>query len=282
MGSGNFIGHALPASFFFGFGCFFLLLALKRCRYLDMKRKKNEDEVAFSLSFADVYLPEHNHKLLLRSGILLMICTTLGGLVEAGGGVKDGLGLFHQLAHEALYLSVFFTGAVCVLEGNKLLFENAHRYALTLTFLLQYILWNEHALMKIEPADARVHMLQAHINFVAFVTFGYSVYSPKSIFAYVASWAVMTLNGMWMFTAGLTTCCVDIMTHTVGAILVLEVLLLVSVCTLCTACFLDPPVMSYNHTATRTDTDIDMKYSSIKGEESDLNDIEVIAATIGC
>ena len=279
MGSGNFIGHALvPASFFFGFGCFFLLLTLQRCRHLDMKRKKNNDN-AMTFSFADVYLPEHNHKLLLRSGILLMICTTLGGLVEAGGGVKDGLGFFHQLAHEALYLSVFFTGAVCVLEGNKLLFQNAHRYALTLTFLLQYILWNEHALMKIEPSDARVHMLQAHINFVAFLMFGYSVYKPKSIFAYVASWAVMTLNGMWMFTAGLTTCCVDLMTHTVGAVLVLEVLLIVSVCTLCTACFLDPPV-SYNHTDIRTD--MDMKYSSVKGEESDFDDIEVTAATIGC
>jgi len=276
MGSGNFIGHALPASFFFGFGCFFLLLTLKRCRCLDMKRKKNNDD-AMTFSFANVYLPEHNHKLLLRSGILLMICTTLGGLVEVGGGIKDGLGFFHQLAHEALYLSVFFTGAVCVLEGNKLLFENAHRYALTLTFLLQYILWNEHALMKVDPSDARVHMLQAHINFVTFIMFGYSVYSPKSIFAYVASWAVMTLNGMWMFTAGLTTCCVEIMTHTVGAVLVLEVLLLVSVCTLCTACFLDPPVMSYNHTATRTD--MEMKYSSVKGEESDLDDIEVTAAT---
>lgn len=241
-----------------------------------MKRKKNNDHViTFSLSFADVYLPEHNNILLLRSGILLMICTTLGGLVEVGGGIKDGLGFFHQLAHEALYLSVFFTGVVCVLEGNKLLFENAHRYALTLTFLLQYILWNEHALMKINPSDARVHMLQANVNFVAFVMFSYSVYKPKSIFAYVASWAVMTLNGMWMFTAGLTTCCIDIMTHTVGAVLVLEVLLLVSVATLCTACFLDPPV-TYNNTDVHTD--MDMKYSSVKGEETDLDDIEVTAA----
>ena len=79
-----------------------------------------------------------------------------------------------------------------------------------------------------------------------------------------------------MFTAGLTTCCIDIMPHTVGAILVLEVLLLVSVCTLCTACFLDPTV-TYNHINTRTD--MEMKYSSVKGEESDLNDIEVTAAT---
>ena len=30
------------------------------------------------------------------------------------------------------------------------------------------------------------------------------------------------LNGMWMWTAGLTACCIDLMTHTVGAALALQ------------------------------------------------------------
>ena len=199
-GSGSFVGHALPAVFFIGYSCYFLLLTLKRCRDLQDKSRKNEgdDDFSLSLSFAARHLPEQNPTVLRRAGILLMICTTVGGAFEAAGGMKDGLGFFHQLAHQVLYLSVFFTAAVCCLEANNLLFPNSHRYSLTFTFLLQYILWNEHAAMKEEMSDMRVHLLQAHVNFVAFVTFGYSAYNTKSVFAYVSSWAVMTLNGMWM------------------------------------------------------------------------------------
>ena len=105
---GNFIGHFVPASFFFGFGCFFLVLTLKRCRELQSKASKDSE----CLSFADVHVPEHP-TVLLRSGVILVTCTTAGAILEAGGGVKDGLGFFYELAHEVMYLSVFFTGMVC-------------------------------------------------------------------------------------------------------------------------------------------------------------------------
>lgn len=266
MGSGTLVGHALPASFFFGFGCFFLLLTLKRCRDLDTKSRKNGQ--VERLSFADVHFPE-NPKVLLRSGTILMICTAIGGAVEAGGGMKDGLGFFHQLAHEAMYLSVFFTGAVCVLEGNNLLFADAHKCALAFTFLMQYILWNEHALMKEEPSDLRVHLLQAQVNFVAFLGFGYSAYNPKSLLAHVISWAVTVLNATWMLTAGLTACCIDIMRHTVGAVLVLEALLIAAVIVVCASCFLDHPV-PHRRGENKEGVVRNVNYSTVSSNESDF------------
>ena len=39
----------------------------------------------------------------------------------------------------------------------------------------------------------------------------------------------MTLNALWMFTAGLSICCVDLILHTVGAALALEALLIATV-----------------------------------------------------
>ena len=264
--SGTFVGHALPAIFFMTFGGFFLLLTLKRC--CDMQKKKSSrggfsSSSSSSSPFEDVpFLPEKNHTLILRSGILVMICSVVGGFVEVGSGLRSGHSFFHQLAHQSLYICFLFVGGICYLEGQKLLFPNAHRYALTVTFLLNYILWNEHALMKVELSDVRIHMLQANVNFVAFVIFGYSAYMPKSLFAYVASWTVMTVNGMWMLTAGIA-CTVDIMAHTVGAFLVLETLFLVTVIALCSVCFLD--LHSYNQQT----GDEDMKYASVKEDEDE-------------
>lgn len=124
-----------------------------------------------------------------------MVCSVVGCAYETFGGVLRHKGFFHALAHQAMYLTFFFVGSVCVIEGKGLLFPAAHRYALALTFLLQYVLWNEHAAMKVEPSDARVHLLQANVNLVAFVINGYSAYNVKSVFAFVASWAIMVLNG---------------------------------------------------------------------------------------
>jgi hypothetical protein len=83
--------------------------------------------------------------------------------------------------------------------------------------------------LKDDRSDARVHLLQAQINLVTSFSFGYSVYNPKSLLAFVTGWALMTLNALWMFTAGLSICCVDLMLHTVGAALALEALMVATV-----------------------------------------------------
>ena len=228
-GSGTFQGHAIPASFFFGFGCFFLGLTFKRCRELVQSSTTSNSGGGGAKSFCDVHVPERNTVLLSWTSIILMVGTTLGMFYEALGGYLGGIGLFHQLAHQALYLCFFFVGAVTWLESRWSVPPDSSRVALSFAFFLQCILWNEHGLMKEDKSDARVHLLQAQVNLVASFAFGYSVYNPKSLLAYVSGWALMTLNALWMFTAGLTVCCVDLMLHTVGAALALEALLIAAV-----------------------------------------------------
>mmetsp|Transcript_54372 Transcript_54372/g.80660 ORF Transcript_54372/g.80660 Transcript_54372/m.80660 type:complete len:270 (-) Transcript_54372:173-982(-) len=222
VGYQSFLGHALPAMSFVGIGGFMLALTLKRCR--DLSTSYNNVDGSESPSFCDVHNPERNSQILHGLGIIIMSLTTFGMIVEAGGSLKDGFGFSHQLAHQALYLCFFFVGAVACLEARKLVIPDTSRVVLSFVFLLQYVLWNEHGRMKDDPSDARVHLLQAHINLAAALAFGYSTYCPKSLLAYVAGWSLMLLNGLWMFTAGLTLYCIDIMTHTVGAALVLEAL----------------------------------------------------------
>ena len=300
---GNFIGHFVPASFFFGFGCFFLILTLKRCLELQSKASKNSE----CLSFADVHVPEHP-TVLLRSGVILVTCTTAGAILEAGGGVKDGLGFFYELAHEVMYLSVFFTGMVCCLEARARLFANSHKCALSFTFLMQYLLWYEHALMLMEedPLACRVHTIQAQINLLGFVVFGYSAYEPRSMFAYgecicrifqcalliyvqlantniislpfvsVASWAVMVWNAAWMLTAGLISSGVAITRRNLAAILVLEALLIVIVIVVCAACFLDqtPHHRGDKREVVRTNaTQLTTRSSNENGSEPEITSI---------
>jgi hypothetical protein len=189
---GNFVGHFVPASFFLGFGTFFLLLTLKRCREVQHKANKDGSSsssmegptTTLASSFADLHVPE-NPKVLLGSGIILILCTTVGFLIEAGGGLKDGLGLFYESGHEVMYASVLLAGTACCLEGSGRLYPNSHRHALSFTFLMQYLLWHEHALMLVEDAVAyRVHMIQAQMTLLASALFGYTAYSPRSMFAY--------------------------------------------------------------------------------------------------
>lgn len=226
-GSGTFAGHAIPATFFTGFGSFFLALTLKRCRELNSTGDRH--------TFCDVHVPEANVLVLNRTGVLLMIFTAIGMGYEAFGGMYDGVGFFHQLAHQALYLCFFFVGAVAYLEAHKRLVPDASRAALSLAFLMQYVLWNEHGLMKNDPGDARVHILQAQVNLCAAIAFGYSVYNTKSMLAHLSGWSLMVLNGLWMLTAGLNVCCVDLMRHTVGAALSLEALLVTAIVTVASA-----------------------------------------------
>ena len=75
------------------------------------------------------------------------------------------------------------------------------------------------------------------------------------------------VRGFPYSTAGLTTCCVDILAHTVGAVLVLEVLSIAALIVLCMVCLLDPP-SAYINSHTNAD---EMKYSSVNRGDNGLN-----------
>ena len=151
----------------------------------------------------------------------------MGLIVEATGGMRGTQhGLLHQLAHESMYISYLFVGAIFILEQR--LYPYAHRYALSFTFLLCYFMWREHALMKDEMSDRRIHMIQAEINFALFLSWGYSSFNTKSIFSYVVSLGLIVLNGSWLLTAGLAGSYCNLTMHMVAPLFVLEALFIAS------------------------------------------------------
>lgn len=231
------VGHGVPAAFYFGFGSFFLGLTLKRCRDIDAASIKSAD--GRRLAYHEVY-PAEKPEILRRGGIILMTCCTIGFLVESLGGVQAGYGFFFQGVHEVMYLSYLFVGAICHLESKKKIFPNAVRYAIALTFLTQFIIWHEHAMMKKDMASLRLHMLQAYINGAAFVAWAYSAYNPKSLFALVTGFALMAFNGTWLLTEGVSEYCWTVSMHMVGPVFVMEILAIVSIIIACTVFLLEP------------------------------------------
>mmetsp|Transcript_11188 Transcript_11188/g.17298 ORF Transcript_11188/g.17298 Transcript_11188/m.17298 type:complete len:268 (+) Transcript_11188:110-913(+) len=225
-GSGSFIGHVIPAAFFFAYGAFILGLILKRSRSLPP-----------GVTYCEMHVPERNATLLWRMGIVLVVLTLCGVVVEAIGGILAGLGVAHQLGHESFYFCYTFVGLVLVLESFGKLPPDSGRKALCLAFFLQYLGWTEHGLMKSDMADQRIHLLQAQISLCTTLAVGYSVYNPKSIEAFVLSFAFFILVATWLFTAGCNAEFVNISRHLVGPYLSLQVLAIALVITICAAFF---------------------------------------------
>ena len=61
------LGHGIPAVFYIGFGCFFLLLTLQRCRDVEARANKSNR----LLSYSDIYRTEHP-TVLLRAGYVIL------------------------------------------------------------------------------------------------------------------------------------------------------------------------------------------------------------------
>lgn len=211
------------------------------------------------------------------------VCSLFGLIVEATGGMRGtGHGLFHQMAHESMYISYLFVGTIFLLERR--LFPFVHRMALSFTFLLCYCMWREHALMKDEMADRRIHMIQAEVNFALFLAWAYSWYNPKSLISYVFSLGLLVLNGTWLLTAGLAAYCVDLTMHLVAPVFVLEALFIATAIVLCTVCFLEPTSYDEKNGASNKYSTLTtagevcelQEYSADDDEESGLSIIEAV------
>jgi len=224
-GSGNFQGHAIPAVFFFGFGMFFLLLSLRRSRTL------NNDKRSSDSSFAQAYLPERNLRLIKRVGLIVVGSAIVGILVEAIGGCIDSRWdgysfpqcFLHQQAHEILYLTYGSVGIAMWLESKQLLPLDSSRSMLALSSLCGYILWHEHALMKTDMVDHRVHELQALSCLAQAVILLYSIsIRPQSVLAYLMGWASMVQQSLWLMTAGYNTI-VSLSMHAIAPLFCLQI-----------------------------------------------------------
>jgi Family of unknown function (DUF716) len=183
--SGAFSGHFIPAAFFIGFGLFLLGLAMRR-----------------AVVNGKVAVPEESPRVLSGIGHTLSICTLLGFLVEAIGGYLAKNDLWFQSAHETLYALFFFAGVCAVLESRGRLPPDSSRVGVATALLGEYILWHEHALMKTNMVDQRIHIILANVSLSNCAVVAWSVYrGAESMLAYVLGYALLVLQGLWLLTA---------------------------------------------------------------------------------
>jgi hypothetical protein len=183
--SGAFSGHFIPAAFFVGFGLFLLGLTARR-----------------ALAGAAVPIPEDDPRVLRGIGWTLAGCTLAGFLVEAIGGYVAKRNLWFQSAHECLYALYFLAGTCALLESRALLPPDSSRCGVVTALVGEYILWHEHALMKTNMIDQRIHIILANLSLLNASVMAWSVYrGSESVVAYVVGFALLVLQGLWLLTA---------------------------------------------------------------------------------
>ena len=78
--------------------------------------------------------------------------------------------------------------------------------------------------MKQLPADGALHIYLSYINGANAATVAYSMRYTDSVIAFLAGWALLLLQGVWIFVAGLYECCIDLKMHDVATYLALQCL----------------------------------------------------------
>lgn len=188
--SGAFAGHFVAGTIYSGFGLFLLLLVLKRAL-----ESPGHD-------YAERHIPERNPRVLFRIGMILSIGCPLGVLGEALSGwiVKDDW--FLQAGHEVLYFTFFFSGVVFLLESLGRLPSDSCRMGIAVTLFAAYLQWGGHAHMKPNEVDERLHVLLANTSLASSIATAWSVREgSKSFVAYIVSFALVLLQGLWLYTA---------------------------------------------------------------------------------
>lgn len=195
--SGAFSGHFIPAAFFAGFGLFLLGLTARRALNAAGAGGSGGGESAFV-----VPIPEDDPRVLRGIGWTLAGCTLAGFLVEAIGGYLAKRNLWFQSAHECLYALYFFAGTCALLESKNLLPPDSSRCGVVTALIGEYILWHEHALMKTNMVDQRIHIILANLSLFNALVMAWSVYrGPESMVTYVLGFALLVLQGLWLLTA---------------------------------------------------------------------------------
>ena len=106
---------------------------------------------------------------------------------------------FHYLGHLAVFFSFFAIGLVGIYESHKWVPADASRLCYSLSFFFTYMIFKDHA--KFQPGSMRdAHEVLANINLATSVMLMYSVCNPKTVEMGVAVYAIILLQGVWVWT----------------------------------------------------------------------------------
>ena len=211
--TGDFMGHAIPGVCFAGLGMFLLLVALYRARRLPPHK-----------SFVEMHVPENDPFFLLWFGRMNLVGTTVGMLYEILD--KDPGFDAVALTHCTLYASYFIMGLCAIYESRGKLPVDTHRAAFVLACIVQAIIWYAHGTMKQLAADAALHIYLSYLNWIHAAVVAYSMRYTDSLIAFLTGWALLVLQGIWIFISGLYECCIDLQMHDVAGLLAILTLLI--------------------------------------------------------
>mmetsp|Transcript_12031 Transcript_12031/g.15184 ORF Transcript_12031/g.15184 Transcript_12031/m.15184 type:complete len:266 (-) Transcript_12031:415-1212(-) len=226
---GTFQGHVLPAAFFIGFSALFLCHTLYQAYHLPPGACLSD------------HVLDRKPSQFRKIAIFGLVATVIGILYEGLNGLFDisgdhGSNFFANITHEVLYIAFSFVTMIMIMESNRRVPQNSTRLALCVAFLVEYILWYGHALMKY-GANLKVHVLLAQTCLVSSVVFLVAATYPKSVTAYVAGLCLMLLQGTWLIQAGINELDGhDLNMHQVDSFFCLHILAIAFVVSIATAC----------------------------------------------
>lgn len=190
--------HTIPGVLFALWGLFVLLFSLYWARKLNPGQ-----------SFCELHVPERNYKLMNKLSlaaftvflIVLFRLPIYHCTISISGDYLQCF--FHNWEHTAMYSSYGLICLVALLECKGRLPIDSARRALSLCHFLNYIIVNDHAMMKPKAIDRDTHELWAQVELVSSIVVAYSVYNPFDIFSYLSIWGMFVLKGIWVVTTGI-------------------------------------------------------------------------------
>ena len=167
--------------------------------------------------------------------------TTTGILIEGIGGWLHSRNFFLQLSHEVLYFGFFAVALTAIYESKGKLPPDTVRVAAVLAFLGSYLMWYSHGQMKELMVDKELHILLAYINLANAAIMAYSIRFNDSTVAYVAGYALIMIQAIWLLLAGLYECRIELNMHDIAAYLSgLMVLMFVVIVSVYAQCVVEP------------------------------------------
>lgn len=226
-------GHLMPATAFICVGSFALVRSLQLAKELPPGK-----------SFTQTHIPYRNLDVVRNIGMAVMAVTTVGAIYHSlGEGIDTSIRL-----HMTLYAGFFMVGLVTYLESQGRLMPDSGRASLALAYLLNGIVWQAHGAMMAVPVNQTVHLYESYINMASAVTMAYSVMRKDSILAHIISWALMVLQGFWLYFISVYLCCINVEEGMVEADLCMIVLAM-TICIVLAIAYSDLPQLRESHVA---------------------------------
>jgi hypothetical protein len=159
-------------------------------------------------------------------GIAISSATAFGIVFETCTGHWLDHNTFANLTHQTLYFSYLLVGISAYMESKGKLPWDSHRGVAVVALITSALMWHAHGTMKLLMTDQLIHILLSYINLANALVVAYSMRFNDSAIAHIGGYALLVLQGMWLYTAGIYECCIDLPMHDIATYLAVQCLTL--------------------------------------------------------